>query len=638
VTHTQEDVFVPQAQESTTRHTWSDRRELLRLFRDVPVRLRTLLALVLLIRSVTPPLVAVSLGLVVRGAQRADAAGSLDPVVGPLILVGAVLIAGHLADAWTPSLTFAASAAIDGAHRTEVARLASSTQDIVALEAPHTHALLREVASDPMLGFEATPGKGAAAELRWLVNLAGAAAAASTLCWYAWWLVPIVAVPALVNRLLRNREAFGVAARWKWAAGGEAPADVWRRATVAPEAKDIRLFGLGEWTVQTMHSHILRANLPLWTYAIRLVRSEWTQFALIVVGLAPAYVLASRSAALGETSVGVLTTVLIGSWSLHQATSSSWDLIEMSGSTNLRNATHELRATLNGSDHRDHLPTGGAPALAAPRLAPSDGSAPPRVMFEDVSFAYAPHLPPILSRVSFEIPAGSTVALVGLNGAGKSTLVKLLTRLYRPSGGRILIDGVDLSDIRSAEWQGRISAVFQDFVKYESTLADNIVLGQPRLPADPDVLAAAISRSGLQPVIERLPHGLDTMVSRNRAGGVDLSGGQWQQVVLARALMGLGRTPGMLVLDEPTAHLDVDTELQTFRRLNALRGTTTTLLITHRLSTIRDADRIVLLREGKIEETGTHEELMSLSQHYAQMFRIQAERFNKGFTMLEEDA
>ncbi|MGW2782313.1 ABC transporter ATP-binding protein [Streptomyces populi] len=596
-----------------------------------------LLALVLLIRCTTPPLVGVSLGLTVRGVQRADAIGSLDPVIGPLVLFGVLLVAGHLADAWTPSLTFAASAAIDGAHRTEVARLASSTLDVVALEASGTHALLREVAADPMLGFEATPSKGATAELRWLVNVAAATTAALALCWYAWWLVPIVAVPALVNRFLRKREAFGVAARWKWAAGGEAPADVWRRATVGPEAKDIRLFGLADWTVKTMHSYILKANLPLWTYAIRLVRSEWTQFALIVAGLVPAYVLVAHSTALGETSVGVLTAVLMGSWSLHQATSSSWDLIEMSGSTNLRNATQELRTILADPDDRSR-PLAPDTAVPSSPTARHPIGGPPHIVFEDVSFAYAPHLPPVLAAVSFEIPAGATVALVGLNGAGKSTLVKLLTQLYRPTSGRILVDGVDLASIPQSVWRSRISAVFQDFIKYESTLEDNIVLGQSQLPADRDALAAAIAESGLQPAIDRLPRGLDSMVARNREGGVDLSGGQWQQVVLARALMGLGGAPGLLVLDEPTAHLDVDTERQTFLRLNARRGTTTTLLITHRLSTIRDADRILLLREGRIEEAGTHEQLMQFDGHYAQMFRIQAERFNKGFTMLEEDA
>jgi ABC-type multidrug transport system fused ATPase/permease subunit len=637
VTETQFDAQLQSGQTGPTRHTWADRRDLLGLFRDVPRGLTVLLALVLLIRCTTPPLIGIFLGLTVRAVQRANAVGSLDPVIVPLVLVGVLLIAGHLADAWTPSLTFAASAAIDGAHRTEVARLASSTLDVVALEASGTHALLREVAADPMLGFEATPGKGATAELRWLVNVAAAATAALALCWYAWWLVPIVAVPALVNRFLRKREAFGVAARWKWAAGGEAPADVWRRATVGPEAKDIRLFGLADWTVQTMHSHILEANLPLWTYAIRLVRSEWTQFALIFAGLVPAYVLAARSTALGGTSVGVLTAVLIGSWSLHQATSSSWDLIEMSGSTNLRNATRELRTILADPDVRGRSrppDTAAVPSTAARHPI----GAPPHVVFDNVSFAYAPHLPPVLAEVSFEIPAGSTVALVGLNGAGKSTLVKLLTQLYRPSAGRILVDGVDLATVPQPVWQSRISAVFQDFVKYESTLEDNIVLGQSRLPADRDALAAAIGESGLQPVIDRLPRGLASMVSRNREGGVDLSGGQWQQVVLARALMGLGGAPGLLILDEPTAHLDVDTERQTFQRLNARRGTTTTLLITHRLSTIRDADRILLLRDGGIAEAGTHKQLMRLDGHYAQMFRIQAERFNKGFTMLEEDA
>jgi ABC-type multidrug transport system fused ATPase/permease subunit len=190
---------------------------------------------------------------------------------------------------------------------------------------------------------------------------------------------------------------------------------------------------------------------------------------------------------------------------------------------------------------------------------------------------------------------------------------------------------VDLRELGPAAWRERISVVFQDFVRYGLSLADNIVLGHAGVPPDRAALQAATDEAGLRPVLARLPDGWDTPLARHRTGGVDLSGGQWQQVVLARALYAVHTGATLLVLDEPTAHLDVRSEFELFGRLAGRTGGTSVVLISHRLSTVRHADRIVLLDGGRITESGTHEELMASGGGYARMFALQAERFRQGF-------
>ncbi len=243
------------------------------------------------------------------------------------------------------------------------------------------------------------------------------------------------------------------------------------------------------------------------------------------------------------------------------------------------------------------------------------------IRFEDVGFRYPGSDRWAVRHLSFTLPAGETVALVGENGAGKTTIVKLLTRLYDPDEGRILVDGVDLRAFATADLRTHVGAIFQDFLRYSFTAADNIGVGRIEAAGDLDRVRLAAEQSLADPVIRRLPEGYDQMLGRTFLKGQDLSGGEWQKLAIARAYM---RDAEIIILDEPTAALDARAEAEVFERYKTLAQGTTAVLISHRFSTVRMADRIVVLGDGRVEEAGTHAELMTRGGRYAELFELQA--------------
>jgi len=600
-------------------------RSRIRLFgvlRDAGLPVAVILAVCYLIEALVPALTALSLAGLVGALHRDGAADLFVAALPALATFGAVLLIGHVATAATAPLSFTAAARIDGRHRGRVTDTASGGTAFEALERPEVQILIREALADRSHGYDCTPADAAIGQLRWLSGLIGAAAACAVLASYAWWLVPLVLVPAALHRMLRTRQDFGLASLWRGAIKGELHADVWRRAAVSPgEGKDVRIFGFADWMVDRMQDHIRTANAGLWGYIDRILLSSWKQFTLVAVGLVPAYLVIAVSAAHGRYSIAVATGVFAAGWSLFQVLGTNADMYKIIGGLRVLAAYDELREAMAEPDRA---------AAAGPELPADVAAGPPLVAFEKVSFKYPGTDRVVLDELDLEIRPGELLAVVGLNGAGKSTLIKILAGLYRPTSGRLTVDGADVSRYDMRDWRRRLSMVFQDFVRYHLTAAENVTLGEAHDPGARAVVEEAARAAGFDEVIKRLPEGWDTPLARSRTGGVDLSGGQWQQLVLTRALYAVRRGARLLVLDEPTAHLDVRTEFDVFERLARHRGETSVVLISHRLSTVRQADRIVLLDQGRIAESGTHDELITLGGAYARMFAIQAERFRRG--------
>jgi ATP-binding cassette subfamily B protein len=349
--------------------------------------------------------------------------------------------------------------------------------------------------------------------------------------------------------------------------------------------------------------------------------------ALMVIPLGLAYAVVATGVAAGHTGIALQTAVFTAAFAVYTATGGVNDAMEIEGGLPVVKALPAVRARL---DEPGAALAGGA--------ATATTGAPPLVELREVRFRYPGTDRLVLDNLNLAVRPGELLALVGLNGAGKSTLIKLLAGLYRPDSGTVTADGEDIWALGPDAWRERISVVFQDFVRYHLTARENITLGRASRPVDEVALADAVREAGLSTVIDRLPAGLATPLARDRTGGVDLSGGQWQQVVLARALYAVHTGARLLVLDEPTAHLDVRSEMELFGRLAGRAGDTSIVLISHRLSTVRHAERIVLLDGGRITESGTHAELMARGGQYARMFSIQAERFRRGYEdRIEED-
>lgn len=601
-------------------HVLNDRIVLLRALRAAGPLLISGLCLVRVIGASVPASIAITIGAIVSRLAAPSSGDLLTILLAPLATLGCVVYAGHLADAAARPLEFQARARIDGAHRAQILAMTTAVPFIAPLERPEVQQLIRQAAAEPDYGVT-TPADGALAQLRWLAGLIGVVTICAVLAQFAWWLIPVLVVPAAIGLCLRSRQYSAAVRALGVAAKEELHADVWRRAAASSaEGKDVRIFGLGDWMVERMQDHILAGNSPFWTSVVGIARRSWIQFALAVAGLLPAYVLVTVAAGHGTTPAELQTAVLVSGWAVFSSIGSSDIVYRMAGSVGVLRARADLGTSLGqrrGTDAR--------PAVVPPQVR---GSL-PHIRLTGVRFAY-PGGSPVLDRLDLEIRPGELLAVVGLNGAGKSTLIKLLAGLYQPDGGQITAGGCPIDSAGWAAWRRRIAIVFQDFVHYEFSVADNVLLGDASAPADRQAASRSAAEAGLDEVLRQLPSGWDTPLSRARRGGVDLSGGQWQQVVLARALYAVRLGAQLLVLDEPTAHLDVRSESEVFDRLARRRGNASIVLISHRLSTVRQADRIVLLDGGRITESGSHDELMATGGTYAAMFDLQARRFADG--------
>ena len=246
------------------------------------------------------------------------------------------------------------------------------------------------------------------------------------------------------------------------------------------------------------------------------------------------------------------------------------------------------------------------------------------IEFRHVSFKYPGADTYVLQDINFFIRPAERIALVGLNGAGKTTLIKLLTRLYDPTEGQILMDGVDLRDFDLTSLNQRFGVIFQDFVRYQFSVKENIGFGQIDQLDNMERIQDSANRGGAAPIIEKMPLGYDTVLGRRWESGIELSGGEWQKIALSRAFM---RDAEVLVLDEPTSALDAEAEFEVFKRFGELMEDRIAVLISHRFSTVRMVDRILVLSDGKVIESGSHEELMNLKGVYAGLFNLQAEGY-----------
>ena len=397
-----------------------------------------------------------------------------------------------------------------------------------------------------------------------------------------------------------------------------------------PAAKELRVFGLAPWVRDHYRESYLEFMGPVWAERRRIYLWPFiliTLFALIVS--------AGALAALGHTAAtggielrdlaltfqAAIAAINLGSHYPESDTQTQFGMMSYAGMLGFERGVERYEgSTIQLEPVHD------------PKGLPKQ-----ELRFDHVSFTYPGSERLVLNDFELSIEAGRSTAIVGLNGAGKTTLVKLLGRLYEPDSGCIRTDGIDIRHFPIDDWHRQIGIIFQDFNCYELSAADNIGFGSIPNIGDREAIRKAARNAGIIEAIERLPKGFDTPLSRQYEGGADLSGGQWQRIAIARALFALEGGASILVLDEPTAALDVRAEAEFFDNFVELTRGITTILISHRFSSVRHADGIVVLQGGRVVEKGTHEELLAAGGRYAKLFQLQADRFARGDEEGEEE-
>jgi ATP-binding cassette subfamily B protein len=423
-------------------------------------------------------------------------------------------------------------------------------------------------------------------------------------------LLLLAVVPAFLGESHFNERSYSLSHSWT---PERRELDYLRQTGASDEtAKEVKIFGLSDFLIarfETLSDQFYRQNK-----ALALRRASWgTVFAAIgAAGYYGAYLYIIKQAVGGAISIGQLT-FLAGSFARLRA------LLEgiLSRFSQVADGALYLQDFFDFFQITPRIvrPTVGQAVLPFPRPIRQGFT------FEDVGFKYKNAEKWALRHLSFELKAGEKLALVGENGAGKTTLVKLLARLYDPSEGRILLDGHDLRAYDPAELRQEIGVIFQDFVRFQLPAGQNLAVGRIEERQNQPRIEQAAHQSLADSVIAKLPLGYDQMIGRRFNGGVDLSGGEWQKIALGRAYM---REAQLLILDEPTAALDARAEYEVFERFKELTQGKTAVLISHRFSTVRMADRILVIEHGRVQEIGAHEELLARQGRYAELFQLQA--------------
>jgi ABC-type multidrug transport system fused ATPase/permease subunit len=557
---------------------------------------------VLLLRGALPALFAIAMGVLVGAVQHGDSLGL------PLAFTGSVFVALQVLS----PIHQAVSANLGSRTATwlndRLMRSCVGPPGMAHLERPSlAHDLA--MARDFDLGISGPP---LAIALDFiaigLVDMVGGIAQAIVLAGFAWW-APLVLGGAwgATHWLLRESSVWRDRNTDEVREAQRHADYAYRLAVDPPAAKELRLFGLSEWTVEKFATRRRRLFDLQWR-ATRL-RERSVLRSLVVVLAANGLVFwsladAAASGSLSLARLVVFATAAVGTSSIAFG-GLNWAL---DGASQPVGAALRLEASMA---RIGALPAGELPAAGLPAR---------EIRLRDLTFAYEADERPVLDGLELTIPAGTSLAIVGQNGAGKTTLAKLLCRLYDPERGAIEIDGTDLREFDLDAWRARVTAVFQDFIRYELSLRDNVA---PHGAGD-DMIRDALHDAGATGLAD-----LDTILARGYPGGTDLSGGQWQRIALARALCAVRLGAGLVLLDEPTAQLDVRGEAEIFDRILAATRDCTTILISHRFSTVRHADRICVLEGGKVVELGSHAELMARYGRYRTMFDLQASRFGE---------
>ena len=600
-----------------SRVTASPRSDLVRTSAGVAPGLTTALGALVLASGLLPPAFMVATGALAQAVPDAVGQGMGSPggqrVATALVVATSIYVLIQVVGPLRAMVGDMLMRRIDESLAIDLMRAVSTPRGIAHLEDPH---VLDRVAQAQGAVHGATVG-GTVTYLSgaWTLRLQGLAALV-ILARFRWWLAVVLAAGEAVSLHWRRRHWLTITQVVFDRTDSLRRADYLRRLAIQPQAaKESQVFSLAGWLVDRYRDSFLDTMRPVWLERRSGLSPAMGVAMLMLVLDGGALVLVAGAGTDG--SIGLGAAVVYAQAVLGIAALSRFDLNNVrleDGLASLR-VLRELQAAVpeavQSLDGR--LPATGLPE----RL----------IRFEGVRFRYPGRDEDVFDGLDLDIVAGQSLAIVGTNGAGKTTLIKLLARLYDVDGGRITVDGIDLRDLDPTEWQRRVAAIFQDFVQYPVSAHDNVAFGALAQIGNRSAVENAARRAGALDLVTALPKGWNTVLNRQFTDGADLSGGEWQRIALARALFAVSAGAGVLVLDEPTASLDVRAEAGLYDRFLDLTRGVTTIVVSHRFSTVRRAQRIVVLERGRVVEDGSHDDLVRAGGRYASMYALQASRF-----------
>lgn len=581
-------------------------------------RLTAALIFSIVIGGTLPAVSMVAAGALVNGIRDAMLNGPSTTfsrqVIWPLVIIGVVMVAGDAIGRVTGVLATELGSRLDVQMQQRVITAVNGPASVSHLDDPRIQDLISaatSVGANRYRPADAVQGLSIRSNT-WLQGLVAAALFAT----YHWWLA-LVVFGAHVWRGRVSRQDYLHITEIATAQTKRVRRSAYFRdlALVGGAIKELHVFGLADWLIGRFRSEWKIAIERSGHYQGRRGWSIAGSLAAVTAANALAYALLGWDAAHGALALGALVVYLRAAQGISSIVRLGSEEFQIEYGSQAVPAVLELEAA-------------AAPALALAGTTSSPTLPERRIVLDNLVFSYPSSAQPVLRGLDLVIETGRSLAIVGPNGAGKTTLIKLLCRLYDPEAGMIRVDDTDLLDIDAKWWQRRIAAVFQDFTKYELSARDNVSFGAVELAGDLDAIESAAEVAGIRDHIRSLPKGWDTPLAPHLTGGASLSGGEWQRMALSRALIAVRGGARVLIMDEPTANLDVRAEAAFYDQFLDLTRGLTTILISHRFATVRHADSICVVDEGRVVEQGSHDELVERGGRYARMFALQSSRYS----------